>query len=917
MQNQPRLNLGAVPTIFEGCPSYLSKQLVIREEPETKKRRIETSQLDKVIKESIQTHELHVNKHKVDSLDELSKKMSLVDVPNGFCHVSNNESIIFVKISIVNNVPHYLTVVINQDLSVNAFQNNINLIKINEMAFPFSVTNVQDVSNVLRVLDEHCMHEANKAQHLISTIVKLLKDLESVSSISEKLNINFIIEQMSLIFINKHQNRYSSDFLILSSLVASISPHAYNFLRNSGVLVLPHPSTLKRLFVSYNLNPKSERDENFLFYVKQKFRLLSSEDKTVVLMMDEIHLKSFLDYKGGNVLGMSFNCTEAANSAYVFMIKSIQSSYKDVVAIMPVKTLNSDTLYSFLKDVLIGLENIGYNVICIISDNNSINRKAVSNFSTPPTVKFVYPHPCDISKKLFFMIDSVHILKCIRNNWVNQKNLNCCMFYPEFPNNNFDSTLHNSDLPLNINLKTASFQAVRKLYEYERVSLVKYAYTLTTKSLFPTNIEKQNVKLVLNVFNTNVVEALNIIGDKADILDSKCTANYIDIITKWWDVMNVKTVMKGIHKRNTYQEPMRLDDFRYTFLGQFVDWLITWGNAISDTGRLTPETHLALTLTTNAMREICQYCTEKLELKFILTGKFQTDSLEERFGKYRQLAGGQYDISVTQLYESEAKLRLQSTLPLVLKSRSLGDISISFDNIENDGKNVDDNTCFDSIAVTINQDDFKQTENIMPVIVYIAGYAVHSVLKYLNNCTECKLLLTRNDDIDILYHANDILIHHHDRGGLKYPTDDVISVVQYTYIVIVKLLSEFEEIFLTMQNQRSVAINIVKNVLLEKEKYLYFDFCKNNHSSEVTVKCILKTVINILLNNYCKKKNDTIVYASHSKAKERKLKTLMKASKNQEAMVKVAMVKPKKLKCKTASKPVKKNNENLPANCKL
>lgn len=63
-------------------------------------------------------------------------------------------------------------------------------------------------------------------------------------------------------------------------------------------------------------------------------------------------------------------------------------------------------------------------------------------------------------------------------------------------------------------------------------------------------------------------------------------------------------------------------------------------------------------------------------MEFILAGKFQTDSLEARFGKYRQLAGGQYDISITQLYETEMKLRLQSTLPLILKSNALGNLTI-------------------------------------------------------------------------------------------------------------------------------------------------------------------------------------------------------------------------------------------------
>ena len=32
----------------------------------------------------------------------------------------------------------------------------------------------------------------------------------------------------------------------------------------------------------------------------------------------------------------------------------------------------------------------------------------------------VYPHPSDNARPLFLILDSVHILKCIRTNWLNQ-----------------------------------------------------------------------------------------------------------------------------------------------------------------------------------------------------------------------------------------------------------------------------------------------------------------------------------------------------------------------------------------------------------------------------------------------------------------------------------------------------------------
>lgn len=51
-------------------------------------------------------------------------------------------------------------------------------------------------------------------------------------------------------------------------------------------------------------------------------------------MLDEIHLKQFLDFKSGNIVGLDNNFQNVASSAHVFMIQSLRSSYKDVVHIL-------------------------------------------------------------------------------------------------------------------------------------------------------------------------------------------------------------------------------------------------------------------------------------------------------------------------------------------------------------------------------------------------------------------------------------------------------------------------------------------------------------------------------------------------------------------------------------------------------
>lgn len=221
-----------------------------------------------------------------------------------------------------------------------------------------------------------------------------------------------------------------------------------------------------------------------------------------------------------------------------------------------------------------GLEEIGFRVICVSSDNNAINGRAMSFFSVPSKHKFKYVHPKDPNRPLFFIYDPVHILKCIRNNWLNQKNASQCMFYPEFEN--LDS------------IKTACFATIKKLHSMEAGNIVKFAYGVTLKALMPTNLERQNVKFVLQIFNDYVIEGLREFSGNKDLQHVQDTADYIRLIYTWWSIMNVKTLFKGQSKRNVFQEPLCLSeaDEKNVFLKKFVLWLDKWKSLNHSTGEV-------------------------------------------------------------------------------------------------------------------------------------------------------------------------------------------------------------------------------------------------------------------------------------------------------------------------------------------
>lgn len=91
----------------------------------------------------------------------------------------------------------------------------------------------------------------------------------------------------------------------------------------------------------------------------------------------------------------------------------------------------------------------------------------------------------------------------------------------------------------------------------------------------PSNLERQNVNLVLQIFNEYIIEALVTFGKKKCLPLVDDVAEYITIFCKWWEIMNVKAPFKGCRLKKEYATPLTDadNDEKYVFLNSFCDWL--------------------------------------------------------------------------------------------------------------------------------------------------------------------------------------------------------------------------------------------------------------------------------------------------------------------------------------------------------
>ena len=90
----------------------------------------------------------------------------------------------------------------------------------------------------------------------------------------------------------------------------------------------------------------------------------------------------------------------------------------------------SSDLLPIVKQVIIDIEKCDLRVIVICTDDYQLNMCLFKSLAVSTNLQLTYPNPSDPIRSIFLMFDPVHIVKCIRNNWINQKDINTALTFP-------------------------------------------------------------------------------------------------------------------------------------------------------------------------------------------------------------------------------------------------------------------------------------------------------------------------------------------------------------------------------------------------------------------------------------------------------------------------------------------------------
>lgn len=757
----------------------------------------------------------------VHDINDLHNRLEMEnDKPSGFLLIKGDNDLLIGQVDISDAPFFERSIVINQSMEVRVYLRN-SLISNSQYSHIVSdkISNVSEILNLMAFLKSQVSNSQlnNEVEDFIESFENLLSNIDDSDETSRT---KFLLEQLKLSFCSKYSRRYSPELLIFAYLNYSASSSAYSYLRNQNLIILPSVKTLKKITKKVNDETSGLSTKD---YLRLRLSKLNEYDKNVILVIDEIYVANKAELSGGKIHGVTVDGS-LAGTALCFMIKSLSSKYRDVVGIYPVKSITAEAMYQLYEEVMDIIHCVGFYVRAILVDNSHVNRKFFvtclcnGNLSSFVTSRWT-------NENMFLIFDPTHNMKNIYNNFQKRRIYEC----PAMPR-------HFSPLK-------ADFADIEAVYEIESSKPLKIAHRLSQSVIKPKNIEKSSVKLSVAVFNESTINALRFY-DFAD------TASVLELITKVWNVLNVKTLSKGLHKRDNFQDPVRSTlDWKLNFLEEFADFLARWQSSRSK--GLSYETFIANIQTCRALAGFARFLLTHCGFNYVLLGKIQSDCLESRFGWIRQLSGANYFISIRQLMESNKKIKTISLLKFSqISLQEIDDVIMNQADLIDNDSTISLQEVAEDMTITMTM---EPDQSDLIVIYYVSGACARSVFR-THKCESCKETLVKDkrahefnceDTQEISQFLKNI-----DRGGLNEPCDHTFQLCIVAWKIFYEITSSFElrTKFLNSSNQRSLFCYLVSEAISNQfDMFIGNTHCTNGHD---IVRSLSRSFFNCLAKNF-------------------------------------------------------------------
>ena len=534
---------------------------------------------------------------------------------------------------------------------------------------------------------------------------------------------------------------YDADILRRAFTYYATSRTLYRKLRKDYKL----PS--EKLLSNLTSKVSNLTDRNF---IKELFAALTMEQKECVVMVDEMYILACLLFHGGNLFGMAKNKPgEFAKTTLDIMIKCLRGGPTFMFKMIPVVGLDAKFQFEQVNLTLDLIKEFGGTTISIVVDGNRVNQAFLKMFDTIPG------QPWLTTNGTVLLFDYVHLMKCIRNNWLTEKT-------------------HELNFEADDTEFVAKWNDLVKLYDLEAKeseinSGVRGLSKLNEVAVRPKPVERQRVSTCLRVFCEETLAALEV---HPAAIASEGTTVFIKKVLDMWKILNVRTIKKDIR----HQDPLEAvvespDDPRLSYLLEMADMFMKMGRKQGNkrVKALSSDTAKSLHHTLNGIVQLVRHLLATSH-QFVMIGDHCCDPIEKGHGCVRQGTGGAI---FTTAQMTQEKLDISKT-KLLLK------FDVDIENLNSDighqcdkcGYLLDERAgeTFDSLEILEDYISFGTKMSLC----HMAGYITRH-----DEMTDSDLFESTTFYFQKYGEYTDFL----DRGGLNIPIDSTVQWVFFSHIM--------------------------------------------------------------------------------------------------------------------------------------
>ncbi|KAK3932004.1 Transposable element P transposase [Frankliniella fusca] len=446
--------------------------------------------------------------------------------------------------------------------------------------------------------------------------------------------------------------------------------------------------------------------------------------------------------------------------ALVISFQPFRGKWVQAIACFLTKGNATDTeLTKLILEAVILLEQSGLLVDGVVTDGASWNRSMWTKFGVTKE-NCSATHPCDPSRKLFFISDFPHLMKCKRNCLCTKKII-------KTPKGD---------------VKLQHWEAILQAESLHKIGL-KECHKLTPDHLHPDPWQKMNVAMAWQFWSTSAAAAMESyrLQGVDELEDCDASLEMCFLINNLADAMN----------SNRPENALRLDSAHFKAIEKFLEYFInlkTWADTKLNTKLVEAErarvahlegqgkrargrpikyqedyifsdsTDIGLIVSLKGTLELVKFLIEKCEFKFVMTARLNQDALEQ----HHWWRNGHYTLFSLDDLKEKTKQERQKLLSdkldeIIRKGQKLDHITELMEVVEKDHDYIGDGENIDEFALS-----------------YVTGFVARHSRRYTEGCetaTSCGQPRTTRGhwapapaDLAINFPEREAMVHRLDVG---------------------------------------------------------------------------------------------------------------------------------------------------------